>query len=243
MPEFNKGEQASDSLNTEGGEHASDRAAKEARQLLLEETQTYSAQQKPQEAQVQPECINGFPKLGGFDFTEEDIETTFSYRDEPKSATNDVIRQVANKADLDCSGTLSKGELEDYLKRPELGPKTKQTVNHMLNKFHELATFTKNDWSEFKDPDTRHLIEKYLKDPDPNEEISKKDLATISEFGAPIFIEFALESEFQKAIEADGKIGVLKGAIFGGGKVQAVKELAKQMLSHGQLRDKLLDQR
>lgn len=243
MTEFSKGEQASDNRNNDAGNLASEKIEKDASQLLLEETQRLLSQPKSKEVQVQHECINGFPKPGGFDFTEADIEATFSVQGDRKRIINDVFRQVANRADLDCSGTLSKSELQDYLSKAELGPKTKQTVNQMLNNFDELANFTKADWSEYKDPDTRHLIEHYLKDPHPNDEISRTDLKVFSELAAPIFLEFALESEFHKAKEADGKLGILKGAILGGGKVQAVKELTKQMLSHAQLRDKLLDQR
>ena len=181
-------------------------------------------------------CSSGFPKPGGFDFSAGDIEETFSAQNNTSSVTYGVIRQIANKADLDCSGTLSKNELEEFKNNPDVGPKTRHVAEHLLKNFDKLATFTRGDWSEYKDSDARAMVEKYFKDSAADTEISKKDLHMLGYLPD-------LDLERHKAIKEDGYLGIVKGTLLGGGKVQAFNKLVEKLSSSEMLQKELLNLR
>jgi len=192
------------------------------------------------------DCGERIPSPGGFSWTDRDLAIAADEarsrveQGDPKAPNyvEDVIALIAHKSDTDCKGTLSKNDIEQF----KAGAPNQTSIDfadHLLENFDKIASLAKEDWSEIKEPSARALVEKYFKDNQPDNVISRADLATMkksSPFGMSFAAAFDYEPERHKAL---AKAGIL-GLIFGSKDLDAYNELAKQVNLRVELRQQIL---
>lgn len=140
-----------------------------------------SSQQALSWADAFDKCGQGFPNYGGFQWSEKDFNTYLNdYLSGKETGKQDrhvqsLFSLLARGADKDCSGTLTKEEIEAFKSRTD-NPNAVKLADHILKNYDKIASFAKSNWDEIKDPKVKALMEKYLKDGAPDNVISAKDL-------------------------------------------------------------------
>ncbi len=200
----------------------------------------------PENQVARNECSERIHSPGGFNWSDQDLasyanDTNASILKGDKRAPDfveDIISLIAHKADTDCSGTVSKVEIEEF-KSSTKNQASIDFADHLLANFDRISGFAKADWSEIKDTAARALVEKYFKDNAPDSVISAKDILSMknsSPFSMSFAVAFDYEPERQKALNKAG----LWGQIFGSKDLDAYNELAKQVNSRVELRSQIL---
>src|SRR6185437_10844566 len=121
-------------------------------------------------------CSGGFPRPGRIHFTMGDLADEAKQSATKPELMEDVLSLVALAADKNCTAAVSKPQLEAFRDQAK-DPAIAAGAQRIINDFDKIATMSKQDWSEIKDPDARALVEKYLKDNAPDSVISPNDVA------------------------------------------------------------------
>lgn len=155
----------------------------------------------------------------------------------------DFVRVLAGRADKDDSGTVTKDELVAF-HNESTNQDVKDLTAHVIKNFDKFASLAKPDWGEITDPKARALVEKYLKDDQADDVISKSDvdrLAMLSKLGA--YGHFApLDVESAKAVKEAGLLGILSyNSGFGSKPIDAYNTFKKTIDERIKVRTEILD--